>query len=36
MEEPRVVWHEKVATQIIKKLEKRRMEGSYAIAKQIS
>ena len=30
MEEHQVVWHEKVATQIIKKLEKRRMEGSYA------
>jgi hypothetical protein len=30
MEEPQVVWNEKVATQIIKNLEKRRMEGSYA------
>ena len=30
MEEPQVVWNEKVAAQIIKKLEKRRMEGSYA------
>ena len=30
MEEHQVVWNEKVATQIIKKLEKRRMEGSYA------
>jgi hypothetical protein len=30
MEEPQVVWNEKVATKIIKNLEKRRMEGSYA------
>jgi hypothetical protein len=30
MEEHQVVWHEKVAMQIIKRLEKRRMEGSYA------
>jgi len=30
MEEHQVVWNEKVAAQIIKKLEKRRMEGSYA------
>ena len=30
MAEPRVVWHEKVATQVITNLEKRRMEGSYA------
>ena len=30
MEEPQVVWNEKVAAQIIQKLEKRRMEGSYA------
>ena len=30
MQEPKIVWHEKVATQIIKNLEKRRMEGSYA------
>jgi hypothetical protein len=30
MQEPPVVWNEKVAMQIIKKLEKRRMEGSYA------
>ena len=30
MEEPQVVWNEKVAAQIINKLEKRRMEGSYA------
>jgi hypothetical protein len=30
MAEPQVVWHEKVATQVIKNLEKRRMEGSYA------
>jgi hypothetical protein len=30
MEEPQVVWNEKVATNIIKNLEKRRMEGSYA------
>ena len=30
MEEPQVVWNEKVAEKIIKNLEKRRMEGSYA------
>ncbi|MGW8300796.1 MAG: lactate utilization protein [Desulfobacterales bacterium] len=30
MAEPQVVWNEKVATKIIKNLEKRRMEGSYA------
>jgi len=30
MEEHQVVWNEKVATKIIKNLEKRRMEGSYA------
>jgi hypothetical protein len=30
MEEPQVVWNEKVAAKIIKNLEKRRMEGSYA------
>jgi hypothetical protein len=30
MEEHQVVWNEKVAAQIIKKLGKRRMEGSYA------
>ena len=30
MEEHRFVWNEKVAMQIIKRLEKRRMEGSYA------
>jgi hypothetical protein len=30
MQEPPVVWNEKVAMQIIKKLQKRRMEGSYA------
>ena len=30
MEEHQVVWNEKVAAQIIKNLEKRRMEGSYA------
>ena len=30
MAEPQVVWHEKVGMQIIKNLEKRRMEGSYA------
>jgi hypothetical protein len=30
MAEPQVVWNEKVATQVIKNLEKRRMEGSYA------
>jgi hypothetical protein len=29
MDESQVVWNEKVATKIIKKLEKRRMEGSY-------
>jgi hypothetical protein len=30
MAEPKVVWNEKVAAKIIKNLEKRRMEGSYA------
>ena len=30
MDEHQVVWHEKVAAQIIKNLKKRRMEGSYA------
>ena len=30
MQGPPVVWNEKVARQIIKKLQKRRMEGSYA------
>jgi hypothetical protein len=30
MDENQVVWNEKVAEKIIKKLEKRRMEGSYA------
>ncbi|MEJ2730079.1 MAG: lactate utilization protein [Deltaproteobacteria bacterium] len=30
MAEPQVVWNEKVAAKIIKNLEKRRMEGSYA------
>jgi hypothetical protein len=30
MAEPQVVWNEKVAEKIIKNLEKRRMEGSYA------
>ena len=30
MEEHQIVWNEKVATKIIKNLEKRRMEGSYA------
>jgi hypothetical protein len=30
MQEPQVVWNEKVAAKIIKNLEKRRMEGSYA------
>jgi hypothetical protein len=30
MEEHQVVWNEKVAAQIIKNLEKRRMEGSYS------
>ena len=30
MDEHQVVWNEKVARKIIKKLEKRRMEGSYA------
>ena len=30
MEEAKIAWNEKVATKIIKNLEKRRMEGSYA------
>ena len=30
MDENQVVWNEKVAEKLIKKLEKRRMEGSYA------
>ncbi len=30
MDENQVVWNEKVSEKIIKKLEKRRMEGSYA------
>jgi len=30
MDENQVVWNEKVAEKIIKNLEKRRMEGSYA------
>lgn len=30
MEEAKIIWNEKVATKIIKNLEKRRMEGSYA------
>ena len=31
MDENQVVWNEKVAEKLIKKLEKRRMEGSYAV-----
>ena len=30
MDENQVVWNEKVADNLIKNLEKRRMEGSYA------
>ena len=31
MDENQVVWNEKIAEKLIKELEKRRMEGSYAV-----